>query len=152
MWFGQDRRQKDRRQEGGGEAAPADKENRQQDRRQVQRRQCFRVVYPAEAAPKITNLPLKVMDISMKAVRFMLCGELADGISFEEGKTIQMAFKFHDEQVVEVDGVIFRHNIDSDEQKVYVCRFNRDLPAELVNGEQAFLLKNYPNFCRQVRR
>lgn len=156
MWFGQDRRQKDRRQEGAGEAAPASQENvqdnRQQDRRQVQRRACFRVVYPADAAPQITNLPVKVMDISIRAVRFTLCGELAAGVSLEEGQTVQMTFKFHDEQVLDIGGVIFRHSTDQTGQKVYVCRFNCELPAELVNKEQSFLLKHYPDFCRELRK
>ncbi|HBG77462.1 MAG TPA: hypothetical protein DDW84_01240 [Phycisphaerales bacterium] len=151
MWFSQDRRQKDRRQEGVDNAAPVEQESREQDRRQVQRRACFRVVYPTDAAPKITNLPLRVIDISIKAVRFTPCGELADG-ALEDGKRIQMVFKFNDDQVVEFGGVIFRHSTDSAGREVYVCRFNRELPAELVNSEQAFLLKNYPDFCRQVRR
>jgi hypothetical protein len=132
MWFGQ--------------------ENRQQDRGQAGRRQYFRVVYPLAAAPKITNLPLRVIKISMKAVRFTPCGELADGVSFEDGQIIQMVFKFHDEQVVELGGVIFRHSTDKAGRKVYVCKFDSELSAELVSKEQAFLLRNYPDFCRYGRK
>lgn len=134
------------------DAAPAGIENGQQDSKQAQRRQYFRLVYPANAAPKITNLPLRVIDISMKAVRFTLCGEITDGASFEEGQEIQMVFKFHDEQLVEIGGVIFRHSTDQVGRKIYVCKFNRELPAELVNKEQAFLLKNYPEFCRHTTK
>jgi hypothetical protein len=152
MWSGLNRRQEDRRHEGGEDVTPSGRENRQQGRRQAVRRQQFRVVYPLGAAPKVTNLPLNVISISMKAVRFMLCGELADGVSLEKGQRILMILKFHDEQIVKVGGAILRHSTDRAGQKVYVCRFDCELPAELVNDEQAFILKNYPDFYRQIHK
>jgi hypothetical protein len=123
-----------------------------QNRRRTSRRQSFRVAYPAGEALQITNLPLEVIDISIKVVRFMLFGELPDGVSLEKGQRIKLAFKFHNDQIVKVGGSIFRHGIDRDGRKVYLCKFDCELPAELINEEQAFITKKYPDFYRRVRR
>ncbi|GEM_PF-1446099 len=120
------------------------------DRRQSQRREYFRVVYPIDACPDITNLHAKVIDISIKAVRFELNISDAEKAGLAIGKTIDMQFKFCDGEEKKIAGVIVRQLEDQFGKRAFVCLFVKEQSLEFVNKEQAYLLKHFPDFCRKT--
>jgi hypothetical protein len=121
-----------------------------QDRRKSQRRECLRVVYPINACPEITNLKAKVIDISIKAVRFELNISDAQKAGLAVGKTIDMQFKFPNGEEKNIAGVIVRQLEDQFGKRAFVCLFVKEQSPEFVNKEQAYLLKHFPDFCRKT--
>lgn len=121
-----------------------------EDRRKSQRREYFRVVYPIDACPEIKNLNAKVIDISIKAVRFELNISDAQKAGLAIGKTIDMQFKFPDGEEKKIAGVIVRQLEDQFGKRAFVCLFVKEQSPELVNKEQAYLLKHFPDFCRKT--
>jgi hypothetical protein len=121
-----------------------------EDRRKSQRREYFRVVYPIDASPNITNLNAKVIDISIKAVRFELNIADAEKANLAVGKTIDMQFKFHDGEEKKIAGVIVRQLEDQFGKRTFVCLFIKEQPSQFVNKEQAYLIKHFPDFCQKT--
>ncbi len=121
-----------------------------EDRRKAQRRGYSRVMYPMDASPDITNLNAKVIDISIKAVRFELNIADADKENLVVGKTVDMQLKFHDGEEKKLSGVIVRQLEDQFGKRTFVCLFVKEQSPEFVNKEQAYLIKHFPDFCRKT--
>lgn len=146
-WFGPDKRQNDQRSGQRTDVHRLGSERRENDRKQVQRRQYFRVVFPPAAeAPEITNLSAKVIDISVKAVKFMLP---ASEVNFTADSKIDMVLKFRDGQIINAVGTVLRQESDQLGKSVCVCIFDAEIPSAVINKEQSYLLKNFPDFCRK---
>lgn len=142
MSFSNDKRQGDR---------TSGSQRIENDRNQVQRRKYFRVCYPpAAVVPKITNLlTAKVIDISVKAVKFVLP---ASGANFIADDKINITLEFRDGLNIDTIGTLCRQESDPTNRKVLVYIFNDEIPAAVINKEQAYLLKNFPDFCREKFR
>ncbi|MCE5340494.1 MAG: PilZ domain-containing protein [Planctomycetaceae bacterium] len=121
-----------------------------QDRRKSQRREYFRVIYPIDASPEITNLNAKVIDISIKAVRFELNITDAEKANLAVGKTVDMQLKFHNGEQKDIAGVIVRQLEDQFGKRTFVCLFVKELSPQFVNKEQAYLIKHFPDFCQKT--
>jgi hypothetical protein len=148
-WFKNSNEHDRRKQEPGQEALPA---GVTEDRRQSQRREYFRVVYPLNAAPEITNLKANVIDMSVKGLRFEINILDAEKTNLAVNKRIDMKLKFHDGHTMEVAGVIMRQLEDQFGKRAFVAIFNKQIEAGIINKEQSYLLKNFPDFCRQKFR
>jgi len=122
----------------------------QGDRRQTQRREFFRVVYPPAAAPEVSNLSARVMDISLKSVKFALSEKCPVNKDFDASSKIDMVFVFHNGQKIESMGTVLRQETGEKGKKLVICVFDKEIPAEVINNEQAYLLKCFPDFCRKM--
>ncbi|MEN6385270.1 MAG: PilZ domain-containing protein [Phycisphaerales bacterium] len=121
-----------------------------EDRRKSQRREVFRVAYPPEAYPIIKNLSAILLDISVKAAKFRLPVCRAESHNLQLGSMIELKILFDDGSKFETSGTIFRKNESPPEVCVYVCMFRKEIPSEIVTKQQQYLLKNFPDFCRQA--
>jgi hypothetical protein len=121
-----------------------------EEKRQTQRRAYFRVVYPTAAQPVILDTHAKVIDISVRALRFQIPNEEAKQMNLDINSTINAKLKFHDGQMLEIDGRISRKLEDKAGNFVFVCMFAQEIHSDIINKEQAYLLHNFPDFCRQV--
>ena len=147
-WFDTYRPQKDKGNAEGEVEDGAGSDRRQGGKRQVQRRQFFRVVYPLVAAPEISNLPAKVVDISVRAVKLVFSRYDANNANFDIGSKMDISLKFHDGQTIEKTGSILRKETDHAGKFYVVCIFDSDIPSAVINKEESYLLKNFPDFCR----
>lgn len=145
-WFNSGRRQNDRGDENN--QIPLENDRREEERRAVQRREFFRVVYPVNASPKITNLSARVVDISVHAVKFELPAESSLS-QMDVDKAIEMIVNFHDGQTINTSGKIFKKSRHED-KFIFVCIFDVEISPEIINKEQSYLLKNFPDFCRKT--
>ena len=145
-WFGAERRQDDRR-DSNPEEIRAENDRRQEERRVAQRRQFFRVVYPLNESPEIINLSAKIIDISVHAVKFELPAESAS--QFNVDSRVELKIKFHDGQIVEGWGKIFQKR-DGTDKSIFIGIFEKEISPAVINKEQAYLLKKYPDFCRRM--
>jgi len=139
-------RQQDRRQPGQGDLLPP---KSAEEKRKAQRREYFRVVYPIQASPEITNLSAKVIDISVTALRFELLTQKAEKANLTLAKKIKMEVKFHDGQLLKIEGTITRMTREQFSNCVFVCMFEKPISSEIITKEQSYLLKNFPDFCRK---
>lgn len=145
MSFDSEKRQDDRRNAEKGDELCPPLDRRQEEKKHQQRRQYFRVVYPLHASPQITNLSARVVDISVNAIKFEIPTHSFDSANLAINSKINMSVKFHDGQDLEISGKILRRQ---DGNSIFVCIFDRQIPGTLINKEQAYLLKNFPDFCR----
>jgi hypothetical protein len=148
-WFKGSKEQDRRKQEPGQDALPA---GVTEDRRKAQRREYFRVVYPLNASPEITNLKAKVIDMSVKGLRFEINIMDSEKANLAIDSKINMQLKFHDGHTMEVAAVIIRQLEDQFGKRAFVAIFNEQIESEIINKEQSYLLKNFPDFCRQKFR
>jgi c-di-GMP-binding flagellar brake protein YcgR len=145
-WFNSEKPQDRRKQQPAQDTLPP---GVTEDRRTSQRREYFRVVYPLHASPEITNLKAKVIDISIKGLRFEINIQDATNAKLAIDSKLNMNIKFHDGQTMEVAGVIIRQLEDQFGKSTFVVIFDQQIKSEVINKEQAYLLKNFPDFCRQ---
>lgn len=110
-----------------------------------QRRELFRIQYPQNAAPKILNLEIEIIDISMKSMRF---SSINENDYFEIGKDIELEIQFGDDNIIKRTARVTRFYDGANKKPHYVCIFIPQLPADRLSKEQAFVLRNYPYFCR----
>jgi hypothetical protein len=160
-WF--ERRQARRREQERRNADPAaaaevhaDKrkaERRQDDRRDVDRRQLsrrkyFRVVYPPDEGPKVLNVDYRVLDLAQNTIRFACKNGAAPAL--QANGPVEATLQFRDGETLSVQGKIARLHQDlAGEQTFFVCMLDELIPQKKVNEEQRYLLKNFPNFCRE---
>jgi hypothetical protein len=117
-------------------------------RRSIQRRECFRLVYPPQVAPQITNIQAQVVDISVKSVRFLLETNITIPLNTDESEKLPMSIKFHDGEIINVTGTFAREGLSTDGRMFYIYYLTKEISGAIINKEQAFLLKHFPNFCR----
>ncbi|HBG28902.1 MAG: hypothetical protein A2Y10_16655 [Planctomycetes bacterium GWF2_41_51] len=145
-WFDTEKRQEDRRDPDSDDNRE-ESEHQQEERRVAQRRQFFRVVYPINESPEIINLSAKIIDISVHAVKFELPAEAAS--KFNVDSRVELKIKFHDGQIVEGWGKIFQKR-DGTGKSIFISIFEKEISSAVINKEQAYMLKNYPDFCRRI--
>jgi hypothetical protein len=144
---GVERRKQDRRQGDRRDVANPDTGKQEAGKTGKEKRQCIRLAYPLAAAPQITNMRLQVVGISAKAIRFFVPDVVSQKVTLKQGSKINIAIKFHDGQVVKRGGTILRQERSQEGREHFVCLFERHLPTERIDKEQAYLLKNFPDFC-----
>ncbi|OQA03333.1 MAG: hypothetical protein BWY69_00526 [Planctomycetes bacterium ADurb.Bin401] len=145
-WFNSDRRREGGRDENN--QIPVENNHREEERKITQRREFFRVVYPVNASPKITNLSARVVDISVHAVKFELPAESSFS-QMDIDNAIGVIITFHDGHTINTSGKILKKN-RLDDKCVFVCIFDVEISPEIINKEQSYLLKNFPDFCRKT--
>lgn len=162
-------RRGDSRREGSRRGTDRDdSDRRQNDRRAEQRRADLRliypdgdspqlIVYPPEAAPKIIEASpivlttdFRIAEISKRSMRFICeisCSncekplKLADKLAF----TVQ----FHDDETLDIAASVFRYFGElKTKTGTFVVMLDVPLTQDRIAKEQAYLLKNYPDFCR----
>ncbi|MEN6385269.1 MAG: hypothetical protein ABFD79_08710 [Phycisphaerales bacterium] len=116
----------------------------------AQKREVFRVSFPKNCQPVITNLPAAVLDISVKAVKFEINLEDAKKANLILNSKVKLKIQFADDSVLETSGKIFRLDQTDPSVCVYVCMFSREIPQAIITKQQQYLLKNFPDFCRQA--
>ena len=126
-----------------------EREQNQRDRRRHERRECYRLVYPPGEAPKVTDADYRVMDMSLKAIRFAVAyrpGESGPSIRIDD--TVRVTLCFRDGHTVAVAGRILRayHNRKAGEIE-FVCLLETEMPSEQIAAEQRFLLTKFPHLC-----
>jgi hypothetical protein len=146
--FNRDKQKSSGEEDGRDAYDSARVERKQINKRHRQERQYFRVVYPPAVNPVVVNFPALVLDISTKAVKFVLSGNDVNNLNLGSGSKIDIVIRFHDNQTIKTTGTILRRETDQSEGKIYVCIFDREIPSEVISKEQAHLLKNFPDFCR----
>lgn len=110
-----------------------------------QRRKVFRVFYPQKMHAEITTLKAKVIDISIKSMRFKISNATKYKIT-HPGSKWKFQVKCHDGQTFEVVGVI-SSRLDPHKGVVYICIFEKEISSEIIAKEGAYLLKHFQNFC-----
>lgn len=107
-----------------------------------QRRQYFRLPYPASEQPALVcgDVEHKVVEIAEGGIRVVLKPSIALDVDDIVSGTIQ----FHDEQTESVSGRVLR--LDADHA---VVQLTLGISQHRVMQEQAFLRKKYPNFLRK---
>ena len=146
------RRKAGRRTEQRRETERGEEDQRGTDRRETQRREIFRVIYPPNSAPKVLNNNFNIIDISAKAVKFT-CNNKEDMETLHNETPVELKIEFNDGEILEVKGKIMNsyHDDSVPEQKYFVCYFEKEIPPARVSKEQAYLLKHFPDFCRNQR-
>jgi len=132
-----DRREADRRQG----------DRRAVDRRQLSRRKYFRVIYPPDEGPKVLNADYRVLDLAQNTIRFACRNGAAP--AFETNGSVEATLQFRDGETLSVQGKVARLHQDlAGEETYFVCMLDELIPQRTINQEQRYLLKNFPNFCR----
>ena len=156
---GSDRRKVDRRQGDRRQHATADKEaqhmdkrhqeRRQADRRQHRRRQSARIVYPPDAAPKVLNINVRIINMSSRGIMFTRHAEPDESTPpIMPGGVIELKIQFHDREALDVQVKILRCRYDPESrEEVFAGTMVKAIPAERISKEQAHLSKSFPNLC-----
>jgi hypothetical protein len=143
-----DERRKQERRQGDRRGAKSDGiSHKDSGKKNEEKRQCLRLAYPLAAAPQIINMRLQVVGLSAKAVRFFIPDFITHELTLKEGDKINIALKFNDGQIVKRGGRILKEEKCQEGRKHFICLFDRHLPVERIDKEQAYLLKNFPDFC-----
>jgi len=139
------------------------------DRRIEQRREFVRLVYPVGSEPQIISYPpeaapriiksepeilatkFRISDLSKKSVRFLCltkCSKCGKPLPFN-GK-IALTVQFNDGEIVDLqaDIVLYFCEIKT-KTGSFVTLLVENLTSDRIKKEQAFLLKNFPDFCRE---
>jgi hypothetical protein len=146
-WDGVEKREQERGQDDGRDAAGRDADHQKADGGWKEKRQGIRLAYPLAAAPQIVNMRLQVVGLSVKAIRFFVPDIVSKKSALKKGSKINIAIKFHDGQVIKIGGTILRQERHQEEREHFVCLFERLLPKERIDKELAYLKKNFPDFC-----
>lgn len=118
----------------------------QKKQQKIQRREFFRVFYPRKVRPEITTLNAKVIDISIKAMRFEIYNVHNCKIEILPDRKLELKLKFRDGQTIEVAGMILPR-LDNRKGNIYICIFDEAIPSEIIAKESAYLLKHFKKFC-----
>lgn len=167
--FFSDRRSEGRRKRERRAASRNGSDRRGSDRRFEQRREFVRLVYPLGSEPQIISYPpeaapkiiksepailatkFKIADLSKKAFRFnclIKCSKCDNPMPFKSKVTFTV--QFHDDETLEIEAEIIRYFCEiKTKSGSFVTLLAKNLTPERINKEQAFLLKNYPEFCRE---
>lgn len=161
-----DGRRADQRREGsrGGSDRRASS-----DRRLDQRREFVRLVYPIGSNPEIVSYhpdaapeiiksdpvsfasKFKIADLSKKAVRFtclVKCNKCETPMPFNS--KVSFTIKFHDGETVDLQAELVRYfGLVKTKTGNFVTLLSTNLSPERIKKEQSFLLKNFPDFCRE---
>ena len=143
----------DKQKSNGKEDSWEADDNAGVDRKQInkkhrQERQYFRVVYPPAVSPVVVNFPARTLDISTNAIKFMLSGSDVNNLNLGSGSKIGIVIRFHDNRTIKTAGTILHRETEQSGKKIYVCIFDKKISSEIISKEQAYLLKNFPDFCR----
>jgi len=139
------------------------------DRRVNQRREFVRLVYPSGNEPQIVSYPpeaapemiksvpeiiatdFRIADLSKKAIRFTClkkCSKCDKPIPFN--KKIAFTLKFHDGETLDLKAEVTRYFAEVETKAgSFVAMVSENLPSERITKEQSFLLKTFPEFCRE---
>jgi len=103
-----------------------------------QRRRYYRIKYPLIERPVITvdKKEYKVIDISEGGVKFF-----SPVKTFNIGEYINGSIKFHDGEVLEVEGHVLRL-----QNKRVIILLDRGITLQRILKEQRFLIKKYVGF------
>ena len=169
--FISDRRGGDGRRKRERRANPRSGSDRRanQDRRLDQRREFVRLVYPLGAEPKIISYPteaspkliksepeilatdFRVADLSKKSIKFIClikCAKCTHPMRFND--KITFTLQFHDEEVIDLEAKVVRYFGElRTKTGTFVTLLSANLSSERIKKEQAYLLKNFPDFCRE---
>ncbi|MBN1788162.1 MAG: hypothetical protein JW806_07180 [Sedimentisphaerales bacterium] len=121
---------------------------RKTDRRQNDRRAGVRIAYPIGAAPKILNIKSQVVGITPNAIRFFIADFNPQKSELKEGDRVKLSIKFRDSKVVKMNGTISRREKHYEDREFFVCLLDEGFPQERLDKEQAYLLKYFPDFCK----
>jgi len=103
-----------------------------------QRRRFYRIKYPLIERPTITvdKKEYKVIDISEGGVKFF-----SPVTSFKVSEYIKGLIKFHDGEVMPVEGHVLRL-----QNKRVIILLDRKIPLQRILKEQRYLIKKYAGF------
>jgi len=117
-----------------------------------QKRESARIVYPREDAAVIIETGYRVVDLSTRNIRFAAtgsCSELYDLL--ESRNSMSLRIKLHEERVLQAECKILRQYYHpASHENYFVCLFTDEIPTEVVEREREYLLKNFPDFCKDV--
>ena len=119
----------------------------------MQRREFNRLVYPDAARPYVMDSGTKVVSISEHGLSFICSGDCDEGSCVHEaGSGFEMAVEFHGgEKKLSCEYIRCFCDLKSKEKRV--CAFIADgIARNLISSEQAYLLRNFPQFCRGIRQ
>lgn len=168
--FISDRRGEGRRQRDRRDATRGSNDRRSpSDRRHEQRREFVRLVYPSGNEPQIISYPpeaapeiiksepailaskFKISDLSKKSFRFRCltkCSKCDSPLTLNN--KVAFTVKFYDGETLDIQAKIVRYFGDIETKTGnFVTLLLEQLSPERIKKEQAFLLKNFPDFCRQ---
>ncbi|MEQ8224416.1 MAG: PilZ domain-containing protein [Candidatus Eremiobacterota bacterium] len=103
-----------------------------------QRRRFYRIKYPLIERPEIIldNRSYQVIDISEGGVKFF-----SPVTTFKVGDYIKGSIKFHDGEVMPVEGHVLRL-----QNKRVIILLDRKIPLQRILKEQRYLIKKYAGF------
>ncbi len=144
-----DRRKKDRRSKDQTDDCPIDVEDRrsEKDRRESQRRKLFRVLYPFGAAPVVLNNKISILDISIESIRFVFENK---NESIPIGEILELEMKFQDDEIITRKIIVKNCYDESLGKNQYIGHFTKPLPSNRMGKEQAYVLRSFPDFCREI--
>ena len=131
--------------------AVEEREKNQGDKRRRERREFYRLVYPPGEAPKVTDADYRVIDLSLKAIRFAVAYEREGSCpSIRIDEAVSATLRFRDSQLLPVEGRILRayHNRRAGEIE-FACLLETEMPPGLIATEQRFLLTKFPHLCAE---
>jgi len=122
----------------------------QQQRRQVERRQCFRIVYPVTLLPKPLNGDFRVINLSRQGIMLRWEGKQDEcPVSLTPGSVIDLQVQFHDGETSDLHVKITRCQSElHSHQAVYAGTLEPALSASRMSKEESYLLRHVPDFCR----
>lgn len=154
--FSKDRRQEARRSRQRRATARGDSDRRGATRRLKQRRDHQRLSFPPGATlPIVASNPeyiaahFRVLDLlSEKSIQLVCVGNCKEcEMPVELGSTIEATIEFHDENRVNTKGRLIRYSCDLESKnKTIVSVLENELPLKVINEEQKYLLRRYPDY------
>ncbi len=144
-----DRRKQQRRSNNNSDnRSDSAKERRsKKDRREAQRRKLFRVPYPFGAAPIDLNHKIIILDISLESIRFVFKNRQE---TVPVGDMLELEIKFHDDEMITRRIIVKNCYDDYLSKHQYIGHFTKPLPSDRIGKEQAYVLRNFPDFCRDI--
>jgi len=149
-YIGDDRRHRDRRQGDKGSDTTGLNGKREAKRRGRKRRKFVRLAYPPTVAPEVLNSNFRIVDISQEGIAFLCrenCEDCTEPITLKS--RIGLNIKFHDGEIIGIKVEILRcerhlHSLT----KIYAGFVEKGISHEIIAKEQAYLLSEFPKFCR----
>lgn len=160
--FNKDRRQESRREHHRRAAVRGESDRRDDaSRREKQRRDSQRVSFlPGATLPILASTPeyiaehFRVLDLlSEKAIQLVCVGNCKEcEMPVEVGSTIEVTIEFHDETKVITKGRLVRYSGDlRSKNKTIVSVLEKPLSLKIINDEQNYLLRHYPDYLEGVK-
>jgi hypothetical protein len=116
-------------------------------RKSAQKRNFFRIIYPASFAPKILNTNYRVIDLSSEGIKFV-CPHCADGNPqlIKLSSTIDITLQFHNEEKMDLQIKILRCYNDDSDKKYFAALILTPIPVKKIMKEDAYIRRYFPDF------